>query len=93
MEEREPLIILLVGMLLIVVTRQVTSQIKNRTTIASNSFTSDAESSSSLYNGAELNLGDRIFGEVEKASFITLPGKGGHSGLMLSKPHVPTWRR
>ena len=58
-----------------------------------NNVTSDAESSPSLYNGAELNLGDRVFGEVEKASFFTLPGKGGHSGLMLSKPRVPTWRR
>ena len=25
----------------------------------------------------ELNLGDRVFGEVEKKSFIPLPGKGG----------------
>ena len=29
----------------------------------------------------KLNLGDRVFGEVEKHSFIALPGKGGHGGL------------
>ena len=29
-------------------------------------------------------------GEVEKNSFIALPGKGGHSGLMPSKLCVPT---
>ena len=29
-------------------------------------------------------------GEVEKNSFIVLPGKGGHSGLMPSKLCVPT---
>ena len=37
-----------------------------------------------LCTGAELNLGNRVLGEIEK-SFISLPGKGGHSGLMLSK--------
>ena len=31
--------------------------------------------------------------EVEKDSFIALPDKGGHSGLMPSKPNVPTWGR
>ena len=30
--------------------------------------------------------------EVEKNSFIGLPGKGGHSGLMPSKLCVPSWR-
>ena len=25
----------------------------------------------------EINLGDRVLGEVEKNSFIVLPGKGG----------------
>ena len=29
-----------------------------------------------LYTGAKLNLGDRVLGEVEKNSFIALPGKG-----------------
>ena len=46
----------------------------------------DAKSSASLYTGAELNLGDRVLGEAEEDCFITLPGRGGHSGLMLSKP-------
>ena len=31
--------------------------------------------------------------EVEKKSFIALPGKGGHSGLKPSKLCVPTWGR
>ena len=30
-----------------------------------------------LYTGARLNLGDRVLGEVERNSFIALPGKGG----------------
>ena len=34
-----------------------------------------------LCTGAELHLGDRVLGEVEKKSFIALPGKGVHSGL------------
>ena len=38
-----------------------------------------------LCAGAELNLGDRGLGEVEKKSFIALPGKGGHSGLLPFK--------
>ena len=48
----------------------------------------DAQSSASPYTGAELNLGDRVLGEVEKDSFTTLPGKGGHSGSCLEKPYV-----
>lgn len=36
----------------------------------------DADSSASLYTGAKSNLGDRVFGEVEKDSFSALPGKG-----------------
>ena len=51
----------------------------------------DAENSASLYTDAEWNLGDRVLGEVEKNSFIALPGKGGHSGLMPSRLCVPTW--
>ena len=40
----------------------------------------------------ELNFGDRVLGEVEKSSFIALPGKGGHSKLVPRKPVcVPTW--
>ena len=42
-----------------------------------------------LYTSAELNLADRILGEVEKNSFIALPGKGGHSGLLPSKTVCP----
>ena len=50
----------------------------------------DAESSAtSLYTGAKSNLRDRVLGEVEKNSFTALPGKGGHSGLMPSKPVSP----
>ena len=51
----------------------------------------DAKSSASLYTSVDLNLGDRVLGEVEKCSFIALPDKGGHSGLMPSKPGVQTW--
>ena len=53
----------------------------------------DAESSPSLYTCAEANLGDRVLGEEKMGSFIALPGKGGHSGLIPSKPRVPTWGR
>ena len=38
-----------------------------------------------LYTGAKSNLRDRIWGEVQKNSFIALPGKGGHSGLLPSQ--------
>ena len=38
-----------------------------------------------LGTSAELNLGDRVLGEIEKNSSIALPGKGGHSRLMPSK--------
>ena len=36
------------------------------------------------------NLGDRVLGEVEKDSFVTLPGKGGHIGFCLRKLCVLT---
>ena len=39
--------------------------------------------------GAELNFGERVLGEVEKNSFIALPGKGGHSGPMPLKTVCP----
>ena len=45
-----------------------------------------------LYSSTELNLRGRVLGEVEKKSFIALPGKGGHSRIMPSKLCVPTWR-
>ena len=38
------------------------------------------ESSASLSTGAESNLRDRVLGEVEKDSFIALPGKVGKPG-------------
>ena len=38
-----------------------------------------------LCTGAKSNLGDRVLGEVEKNSFIALPGKGGHSRLVPLK--------
>ena len=46
----------------------------------------DAENSTSLYTNAKSNLRDRVSGEVEKNSFIALPGRGGRSGLLPSKP-------
>ena len=42
-----------------------------------------------LCTSAQLNLGDRVLGEVEKNSFIALPGKGGNSGLMPLKTVCP----
>ena len=38
-----------------------------------------------LCTSAELNLRGRVLGEVEKNSFIALPGKGGHRGLLPRK--------
>ena len=35
------------------------------------------------------NLRDRVLGEVEKNSFIALPGKGGHSGFLTQKTTCP----
>ena len=40
---------------------------------------------------SESNLRDRVLGEVEKDSFMTLPDKGGHSGVMSLKPCVLNW--
>ena len=37
-------------------------------------------------------ISEIVVGEVEKNSFIALPGKGGHSGCVPSKLCVPTWR-
>ena len=42
-----------------------------------------------LCTGAESDLGDRVLGDVEKNSFIPLPGKGGHSRLLPSKTTCP----
>ena len=49
----------------------------------------DAENSASVH-GIESNLRDRVLSEVlEKNSFIALPGKGGHSGLVPLKTVCP----
>ena len=53
----------------------------------------DAESAASLCTSPESNLRDRVWGEVEKESIIALPGKGGQSWLMPSKPCVSPWGR
>ena len=45
-----------------------------------------------LYTSMELNLGNRVLGEVEKNSLIALPCKGRHRRLM-SKLCVPTLDR
>ena len=37
-----------------------------------------------LCTSAKSNLGDRVLGEVEKNSFIALPGKRGHSRFLSS---------
>ena len=42
-----------------------------------------------LCTSAKSNLGDRVLGEVEKHSFIALPGKGRHSRLPPSKTVCP----
>ena len=41
-----------------------------------------------LYPGTELNLGDRVLGEVEKNSFIALPGGTGLSALKTICPDL-----
>ena len=38
---------------------------------------------------AELNLGDRVYGGLEKDSFIALPGKAGPSGFLPRKTVCP----
>ena len=43
-----------------------------------------------LCTSTKLNLIDRVLDEVEQNSFIALPGKGAHSGLMPSKLCIPT---
>lgn len=42
-----------------------------------------------LCTGPKSNLEDRVLGEVGKNSFIVLPGKGGHSGLLPWKTVCP----
>ena len=42
-----------------------------------------------LCTGTKSNLGDRVWGEVEKNSFIALPGKGQQRGLLPLKTVCP----
>ena len=44
------------------------------------------QKSASLCTDAKSNLRHRVLGEVEKDSFITLPGKGVHRGILLRNP-------
>ena len=51
----------------------------------------DAKSSTSLHTGADSNLRDKS--EVEKDSFITLPGTGEYSRCLPQKTMCPpTWK-
>ena len=43
-----------------------------------------------LCSGSKSNLGGWVLHEVEKNSFIALPGKGRHSGLLPLKTVIPT---
>ena len=47
-----------------------------------------------LYTPGPNQILKTVLGEIEKDSFITLPGKGGHSGLLPQKktlcPHLET---
>ena len=43
-----------------------------------------------LYTHTEWNIEDRVWGKVEKNSFIALPGKGGHSALIPLKTVSPS---
>ena len=45
-----------------------------------------------LFTGAEQKRVERVLGEVEKNSFIALPGRADHSGLLPSELCVPPWR-
>ena len=46
-----------------------------------------------VHTGAGLHFWDWVLGEVERNSFIALPGKRGHSRLMPSNLYVSTWGR
>ena len=43
-----------------------------------------------LCTDAELNLRERVLGEIEKNSFVALPDKVGHSRLMSQKLCITT---
>ena len=49
-------------------------------------FSKLMQKSASLCTDAKSNLRHRVLGEVEKDSFITLPGKGVHRGILLRNP-------
>ena len=54
-------------------------------------FTTSTPWEAPLRTDAELNLRDRVVGDVEKNSFIALPGKGGQIGLLPLKPKCLNW--
>ena len=60
----------------------------NESARVDDNYGSDGESSASLYIGAELNLRVRVLSEVEKDSFITLPGKRGTTEGECPQNHV-----
>ena len=39
----------------------------------------------------QIEMWREVWGEVEKNSFVALPGEGGYSQLMPSKLSIPTW--
>lgn len=43
-----------------------------------------------LCTDAELNLRERVLGEIEKNSFVALPDKAGHSRLISQKLYITT---
>ena len=57
--------------------------------LSKHACTSGAKSSASLYTSAGSDRRDRVLGEGEQDNFVTFPDKGGHSGLIPSKPCVP----
>ena len=67
--------------------------IADSTAGANHHWEHDAKNSASLCTGARSNFRDSILSEVEKSSFIALPGNGEDGWLMPSKPSVPIWGR
>ena len=54
-------------------------------------FTTSTTWEAPLCTGTELNLRDRVLGDVDKNSFITLPEKGIQIGLLPLKPKCLNW--
>ena len=52
--------------------------------------TFDAKRSTSPFTGTKSNLRDRVLGEVEKDSFIALPGKGGEQQASALRTMYPS---